>query len=143
MRFASAPDGIDFVLNNGTNDDKPMPDSTLGGVALLDCDGDGLLDVFFANGARFPDLVKSDESFHNRLYRNSGTRSFEDVTADSAVAGIGYSMGVATGDYDNDGRPDIFVAGVDVCRQPRPKVRSGLSRLRGRTTTVTACWTCS
>ncbi len=152
VRFASAPDGIDFVLNNGTTDDKPMPDSTLGGVAVLDCDGDGLLDVFFANGARFPDLVKSDESFHNRLYRNSGTRSFEDVTADSGVAGIGYSMGVATGDYDNDGRPDIFVAGVAVytlyrnvggCRFEDVTARAGLpaTKAEGAKWAVAAAWT--
>ncbi|MDE0620721.1 MAG: CRTAC1 family protein [Bryobacterales bacterium] len=113
IRFEAAADGIDFVLNNGTTDDKPMPDSTLGGVALLDCDSDGLLDVYFTNGARFPDLEKSDPSFHNRLYRNLGGRRFEDVTQGAGVAGSGYSMGAATADYDNDGQTDLYVTGVN------------------------------
>ncbi|MDE0126015.1 MAG: CRTAC1 family protein [Bryobacterales bacterium] len=113
IRFESAPSGIDFVLNNGTTADKPMPDSTLGGVAVLDCDNDGLLDIYFANGARFPDLSKADPSFRNRLYRNLGDRRFEDLTESAGVAGAGYSMGVAAGDYDNDGRTDLYVAGVN------------------------------
>lgn len=113
IRFHAAPSGVDFVLNNGTTDDKPMPDSTLGGVAVLDCDNDGLLDLYFTNGARFPDLVKADPSFHNRLYRNLGDRQFEDVTETAGVAAAGYSMGVATGDYDNDGWTDMYVAGVN------------------------------
>lgn len=113
IRFEAAASGIDFVLNNGTTDDKPMPDSTLGGVALLDCDSDGLLDVYFTNGARFPDLAKSDPSFHNRLYRNVGGRAFEDVTQGAGVAGSGYSMGAATADYDNDGLTDLYVTGVN------------------------------
>ena len=113
IRFEAAASGIDFVLNNGTTDDKPMPDSTLGGVALLDCDSDGLLDIYFTNGARFPDLEKSDPSFHNRLYRNLGGRAFEDVTQGAGVAGNGYSMGAAAADYDNDGQADLYVTGVN------------------------------
>ena len=113
IRFEAVPGGVDFVLDNGTTDDKPMPDSTLGGVALLDCDDDGLLDVYFTNGARFPDLVKSGPSFHNRLYRNLGGRVFEDATQAAGVAAAGYSMGAAAADYDNDGRTDIYVTGVN------------------------------
>lgn len=105
--------GVDFVLANGTIDDKPMPDSVLGGVALLDCDNDGLLDIYFTNGARFPEFEKADPSFFNRLYRNLGQRAFEDVTAEASVSGRGYSMGVAAADYDNDGWTDLYVAGVD------------------------------
>ena len=113
IRFEDPGTGVDFVLDNGTVDEKPMPDSTLGGVAVLDCDNDGLLDIYFANGARFPDFEKADESFHNRLYRNLGDRQFEDITRQSGVEGAGYNMGLAAGDYDNDGRIDLFVAGVD------------------------------
>lgn len=67
IRFEEAESGVDFVLNNGTIDAKPMPDSTLGGVALFECDNDGLLDIYFTNGARFPDFEKADPAFHNRL----------------------------------------------------------------------------
>jgi len=105
--------GIDFVLNNGTTDDKPMIDSTLGGVALLDFDNDGFLDVFFTNGGAIPNLVKENESFYNRLYRNNRNGSFSDVTTRAGVAGAGYSMGVAVGDFDNDGWADLYVTGVN------------------------------
>ena len=63
VRFERSATGIEFVLANGTIDDKPIPDSVLGGVALLDCDNDGLLDVYFVNGARFPDFRKAASSF--------------------------------------------------------------------------------
>lgn len=113
IRFAAASQGVDFVLNNGTLPEKPMPDSTLGGLAVLDCDSDGLLDLFFTNGARLPDMDKADSSFHNRLYRNLGSRAFRDDTAAAGVAGAGYSMGAAAADFDNDGLTDLYVAGVD------------------------------
>ncbi len=112
IRF-QAGQGVDFVLNNGSIPDKPIPDSTLGGVGVVDCDNDGLLDIYFANGARLPGFEKSDPSFYNRLYRNLGGRRFADETGAASVAGEGYSMGVATGDYDNDGWTDIYVTGVD------------------------------
>jgi hypothetical protein len=104
---------IDFLLNNSTTPDKPIIDSVLGGVALLDFDQDGYLDVFFTNGARIPSLEKDNPSFHNRLYHNNHDGTFTDVTAHAGVAGAGYSMGVAVGDFDNDGYPDLFVAGVN------------------------------
>ncbi len=112
IRF-EAGEGVGFILNNGSIPDKPMPDSTLGGVGVLDCDNDGLLDIYFANGAQLPTFEKSDPSFHNRLYRNLGGRRFADETTHAGVAGAGYSMGVAAGDYNNDGMVDIYVTGVD------------------------------
>ena len=83
------------------------------GVAALDYDGDGCTDIFFVNGAALPSLVKTGPEFYNRLYRNNCDMTFTDVTAKAGLAGEGYSMAVATGDYDNDGRVDIFVAGVN------------------------------
>jgi hypothetical protein len=105
--------GVRFVLNNGTIPDKPIVDSVLGGVALLDFDNDGYLDIYFTNGATLPDMEKRGDSFSNRLYRNKRDGTFEDVTERAGVAGYGYSMGIAAADYDNDGFPDLFIAGVN------------------------------
>jgi hypothetical protein len=102
-----------FVLDNGTTPDKPIIDSMLGGVGVLDYDGDGLLDVFFTNGASIPGLVKDSKGFSNRLYRNRGNGTFQDVTERAGVGGEGYSMGVAAGDFDNDGSTDLYVTGVN------------------------------
>lgn len=108
-----AASSIGFVLRNGTVPEKPIIDTTLGGVALFDFDNDGFLDIFFTNGAAIPGLVKDGPAFWNRLYRNNRDGTFSDVTAHSGVAGEGYSMGVATGDFDNDGYIDLFVTGVN------------------------------
>src|SRR5258706_66912 len=105
--------GLDFVLNNGTTPDKPLIESTLGGVALLDFDNDGFLDIFFTNGARIPTLEKDDSSFFNRLYRNNRDGTFTDVTERAGLQGKGYCMGVAVADFDNDGRTDLYVTGVN------------------------------
>jgi hypothetical protein len=108
-----ASSGIDFVLDNGTIPDKPIIDSMLGGVAVLDFDNDSRLDVFFANGARIPELVKDDPRFSNRLYHNEGGGRFRDVTDRAGVRGDGYSMGVSAADFDNDGWADLYVTGVN------------------------------
>src|SRR5450755_1693423 len=105
--------GVPFVLNNCTTPDKPIIDSVLGGVALLDFDGDGYLDLFFTNGAPLPSLMKEGPADYNRLYRNNHDGTFTDVTDAAGVRGEGYSMGVAAADYDNDGWTDLFVAGVN------------------------------
>jgi enediyne biosynthesis protein E4 len=105
--------GVNFVLNNGTTPDKPIIDSVLGGVALLDYDNDGYLDIFFTNGARIPTLTKDGPTFYNRLYRNNHNGTFTDVTDRAGLRGEGYSLGAAAADYDNDGRTDIYVTGVN------------------------------
>jgi len=83
-----------------------------GGVAVFDYNNDGNLDIFFTNGADIVTLQKNSPKYSNRLFRNNGDGTFTDVTAQAGLAGTGYDVGVAIGDYDNDGYEDIFVAGV-------------------------------
>jgi hypothetical protein len=83
-----------------------------GGVAVFDYNKDGRPDIFFANGANIATLKKDSSKFSNRLFRNDGKGVFTDVTKESGLSGMGYDMGVAVGDYDNDGYPDLFVAGL-------------------------------
>jgi hypothetical protein len=104
--------GIDFVLENSPTARKHLIETMPGGVAILDYDGDGRPDIFFANGASVPGLEKDAPKYWNRLFRNEGGMKFTDVTEAAGLRGAGYSMGVAVADYDNDGRPDLFVAGV-------------------------------
>jgi hypothetical protein len=104
--------GIDFVTNSSRTPHRHQPETMVAGVALLDFDNDGLLDVFLTNGATLPGLDKSDPVFWNRLYRNKGGFRFQDVTEKAGVKGHGYDNGVAVGDFDNDGWPDLFVAGL-------------------------------
>jgi enediyne biosynthesis protein E4 len=105
--------GVDFVLNNGTTFDKPIVDGIPGGVALLDYDNDGFLDIFFTNGARIPSLSKESPGFYNRLYHNNHDGTFTDVTERAGLAGAGYSIGAAAADFDNDGWTDLYVTGVN------------------------------
>ena len=107
---------IEFILKNSVSPQRYSIETMTGGVALFDYNNDGLLDIFFTNGAAIPSLQKSSSEFHNRLYRNNGDGTFADVTEQAGLAGVGYSMGVAAGDYDNDGFVDLYVAGFN-CNQ--------------------------
>jgi len=104
--------GLGFVLENFCSPRKYMIEPMTGGIAVFDYNNDGLLDIFFANGAVIPSLKKEDPKYFNRLYRNEGGMKFKDVTAEAGLHGEGYCMGVAAADYDNDGDVDLFVAGV-------------------------------
>ena len=100
-----------YRTNNDYRGRKYFPQPMCGGVAAFDFDKDGNVDLFFTNGARLPDLKKTDPSFYSCLLRNKGDGTFEDVTAKAGLAGenLGLSFGVAAGDYDNDGFIDLFV----------------------------------
>ena len=103
---------IPFTLENDETSAKNAPESMAGGVAVFDYNGDGRPDIFFANGANIASLKKDDPKYRDRLFRNNGDGTYTDVTEAAGVAGTGYDIGVAVGDYDNDGCPDLFVAGV-------------------------------
>jgi len=104
--------GLSFVLDQHPSPEKNMVETMAGGLSVFDYDGDGLPDIFFTNGAPLPALRKGSPKDWNRLFRNAGGLRFTDVTEAAGVRGIGYSTGAAAADYDNDGRVDLFVAGV-------------------------------
>ena len=104
--------GLHYVTENSPTANKNQIETMVAGVALLDYDGDGFLDVYVVGGASIPSLQKDSPKYWNRLYHNNHDGTFTDVTEKAGVAGAGYGMGVAIGDFDNDGRPDIFLANV-------------------------------
>jgi hypothetical protein len=103
---------LPFHLENDASPAKNPPETMAGGVAVFDYNGDGRPDIFFTNGADLATMKKSSPKYSNRLFRNDGNGVFTDVTAEAGLAGSGFDIGVAVGDYDNDGFPDLFVTGV-------------------------------
>ena len=111
--------GVDFPHANSATTQKYLIETMGGGVALLDYDNDGRLDIFLTNGARIDDPMapdrrpdKSEPRFWNRLYRQREDGTFVDVTERTGLTGAAqnrYGMGAAVGDYDNDGFPDLYV----------------------------------
>ena len=112
---------IDFTHANSPTSRKYLPETMGGGVALLDYDNDGRLDIFFVNGAKIEDPMpsgrlpdKSDRKYWNRLHHQNPDGTFTDVTEKAGLTGMPqnrYGMGVAAGDFDNDGFEDLYVTG--------------------------------
>jgi hypothetical protein len=116
FRDVTSTSGIRFISRNSATPDKYLIETMTGGVAIFDYDNDGWPDVFFVNGASIhpgqrddETLDKSSPEFWNRLFRNNHDGTFTDVTEKAGVQGTGYGMGVAVGDFDNDGFEDLLV----------------------------------
>ena len=107
---AAESSGLRFTFDNGRSPLRQLPETTAGGVGLLDYDGDGWLDVYLVQGGPFPPRPEIP-STGDRLFRNKGDGTFEDATEKSGIARMssGYGHGVAVGDVDNDGHPDLFL----------------------------------
>jgi hypothetical protein len=114
IRFEEVTDraGLQFVADSCPTPNKNQPETMISGVGLIDYDNDGYLDIYLINGAALPSLRKESPRYYNRLFHNNHDGTFTDVTERAGVAGDGYDMGVAVGDFDNDGWEDIYVASV-------------------------------
>ena len=148
----TASSGIDFKHESSPTTHKYLIETMGGGVALLDYDNDGWLDVFFTNGAPLGDPMPADarpvktDRFSNRLYRNNHDGTFSDVTRAAHLDGIetnGYDMGVAVGDYDNDGFPDLYVSGYDSNRLYRNDGHGAFQEVTARAGVAAGGWSVS
>lgn len=98
--------GITWVHTAGKSADKHLPETSGAGCAFLDFDNDGWMDIYLVNSGR-SDFYDPPRPLRNALYRNNRDGTFTDVTERAGVAGGGYGMGVAVGDYNGDGFPDL------------------------------------
>lgn len=117
IRFSMVSDngGVTFRHQTGTSPEKPFPAANGSGIAVLDFDQDGDQDLYLATGTPFP-INLTGKSPHNQIYRNQGDWRFQDVTEPTGLGHNGYTAGLAVGDFDNDGFPDVFLScfGPDV-----------------------------
>ena len=104
----TAKTGISFRHTDGGSGKRYLIETVCAGMAMLDYDGDGDIDIYFLNGAPLKG-TKTDNPPTNALYRNDGNFKFTDVTAKAGVGDKGYGLGVCAGDYDNDGDQDIYL----------------------------------
>ena len=135
--------GIDFRHQNGASAQKHLVETMGSGCALLDYDGDGRLDVLLINGGRTPDSPPFEPRPH-ALYRNLGGGRLEEVTAEAGLEpAAGYGMGVAVGDYDNDGNPDLYLTHFGPNRLYRNNGDGTFSDVTGRAGVAGAEWSTS
>ena len=100
--------GIRWMHTSGKSPEKYLPESSGPGCAFLDYDNDGWMDIYLVNSGKC-DFYSPPKPLRNALYRNNRDGTFTDVTEKAGVAAGGYGQGVAVGDYDNDGLPDLYV----------------------------------
>src|SRR5689334_1009125 len=140
-----AASGITWVHENAMSKDHYLPEALGPGCAFLDYDNDGWMDIYLVNSGPC-DFYKPAKPLRNALYKNNRDGTFTDVTEKAGVAGGTFGMGVAVGDYDNDGWPDIFVTSFGNCilyRNNRDGTFTDVTRKAGLETpgwTTSAVW---
>lgn len=121
-----------FKHRSGTPQKNYIFETTAGGVAIFDYNGDGLADVYLVNGSTVAALDGKEKPPRSALYRNLGNWKFEDVTDKAGVANERWGCGVAVGDYDNDGHPDMYVGNFGVSRLYRNNGNGTFSDVAGK-----------
>lgn len=131
FKDVTAESGVNFIHENGFEGEKLLPETMGSGVAVLDYDHDGLMDLFFVNSCKWEEAgLKSAKpeksetlpqrtgtpSRTQKLYRNLGTGKFEDVTEKAGLSEVFYGQGATVGDIDNDGDSDLIVTGLNTIR---------------------------
>jgi hypothetical protein len=111
FRDATESSGIHFAHTDGSSGKRYIMETAASGLGLIDYNGDGWLDIYFLNGAPLPGSPQPERPPMNALYRNNHDGTFTDVTKQSGAGVMGYSLGCAVADYDNDGYEDLFITG--------------------------------
>ena len=149
LTFTTQSD-IAFIHAASKTPSKYLLETMGGGVAIFDFDNDGRMDLFFTNGAALKSVMsrsevpdKTEARFWNRLYRQKADGTFIDVTEHAGLKGVGYSMGVAAGDFDNDGFVDLFVTGYKSDRLYRNNGDGSFSDVTNKLPKIVEGWSTS
>ena len=142
VEVPSSQSGISWVHENAMSPQRYLPEALGPGCAFLDFDNDGWMDIFLVNSGP-SDFWKPAKPARNALYKNNRDGTFTDVTEKAGVSGAYFGMGVAVGDYDNDGWPDIFVTAYGKCILYKNNHDGTFSDVTAKAGVATPGWTTS
>ncbi len=143
--FAEIPvsaSGIEWVHDNAISDARYLPETLGPGCAFLDYDNDGWMDIYLVNSGPC-DFWKPSKPIRNALYKNNRNGTFTDVTEKAGVSGGTFGMGVAVGDFDNDGFPDMLVTAYGRCILYKNNHDGTFSDVTAKSGLATPGWTTS
>ena len=140
--IAPASSGISWTHSNAMSDNRYLPETLGPGCAFLDYDNDGWMDIYLVNSGPC-DFWTPPKPIRNALYKNNRDGTFTDVTEKAGVAGGTFGMGVAVGDYDNDGFPDIFITSYGRCILYKNNHDGTFSDVTAKAGLATPGWTTS
>ena len=138
----AAVSGITWTHDNAMSPERYLPETLGPGCAFLDYDGDGWMDIYLVNSGA-SDFYKPKRPIRNALYRNNRDGTFTDVTEKANVAGGAFGMGVAVGDYNNDGYPDMLVTAYGRCTLYRNNGNGTFTDVTEKAGVATPGWTTS